>query len=97
MKYYYFAVTDSVGDKQFSYALRMPESNDVLTFLSKYFSNFYDEDGNRQPIERKSVLIMPTKKKAIETVKAWNQTDKECGRAFYDWASRLDCFYDYGA
>lgn len=91
MKNYYFAVCDRIGSKDHSYVVKMGEGNDVLKFFDRFSKVYTDDDGNDHVVTERNVLLMETKKKAIETVNLWNLVSHKRDTDFYKWAYKHNC------
>lgn len=72
MNYYYFAVTDEISCKYFSYVKRVRESSEIFNALSPL--SYTDKEGNKYAVTHHWATALPTLSKAKEVVKAWNET-----------------------
>ena len=70
MKYFYIAVTVAENDKYYAYAVKVSESDNLLSKL------------NIKGILHAN--IYPSKKKAAEVVKTWNASYKANGTYLFD-------------
>jgi hypothetical protein len=70
MKNYYIAVTIKENEKYYSYVLRVPESDDLISKLR--IKNIYN------------ALICRTKKHAREIVEIWNNSYKHTNCYLFD-------------
>ena len=71
MKNFYYALTVSENGKNYSYVLKVSESNNLLAVL-KYHKNLT------------IVHQCETKKKAVELVNFWNESYKANGTYMFD-------------
>ena len=70
-KYFWMAVTEEENGKYFSHAWRFSENDNIKSVLATFKNLAYAN-------------VMPTKKRAVEVARYWNECHKKNGTYMFD-------------